>query len=90
MNQTELETNIGVSLCKPHKVILFNDEDHDMNEVTAQIIKAIHCDAGRAFQIMMEAHKSGRAVVISGSLERCEHVSSVLEEIRLGTKVEPA
>ena len=90
MNQTELETEIGITIGHPYKVILFNDDHHDMDEVVAQIIKAIHCDAGRAFQIMMEAHKSGRAIVLSGSLERCEHVSAILEDIRLGTKVEPA
>ena len=73
---------------KPHNVILFNDESHDMQEVAAQIIKAIHCSNQRALQIMMEAHEKGRAIVFSGGLERCEHVASVLEEIRLGTKIE--
>jgi len=74
---------------RPYNVVLFNDESHDMDEVAVQIIKAINCDTHRAMAIMMEAHSSGRAIVITAGLERCEHVSSILEEIRLGTKVEP-
>ena len=40
--------------------------------------------------LMNEAHTTGRAVVFTGGLERCELVSSILEEIRLGTRIEPA
>ena len=79
-----------VSLGRPHNVILFYDDIHDMVEVIIQIEKAIHCDSGRASAIMMEAHRTGRAIVITAWLERCELVSAVLEEIRLGTKIEPA
>lgn len=73
---------------KPHNVILFNDDNHTTDEVSRQIMKATSCGAERAFQIMMEAHKNGRAIVFSGGLERCELVASILEEIRLGTKIE--
>lgn len=85
-NETDVDTNLG----KPYKVILFNDEDHDMLEVSDQIIKAIHCTPDRAAAIMLEAHKNGRAIVITASLERCEHVESILSEIQLGTKIEEA
>lgn len=80
----------GLNLGKPHKVILFNDEHHEVNEVALQIMKAAGYDRQTAYQIMLEAHTKGRAVVWTGHKERCEHISSVLEEIRLGTKVEPA
>ena len=83
-------TGIGTNLGHPHKVILFNDETHSMEEVINQIIKAIHCDPIRANAIMMQAHKTGQAIVYTGHLERCEHVSAVLEEIRLGTRIEEA
>jgi ATP-dependent Clp protease adaptor protein ClpS len=85
-----IDSTVEISLGRPHKVILFNDEHHSMDEVTLQIIKAIGCDAETAFGLMMEAHNTGRAVVFSGVLERCEHVAAVLEQIRLGTKIEPA
>lgn len=80
-------TNI---LGRPHKVILFNDEDHDMYEVCTQIEKATGYDSQHAWAIMMEANNTGRAIVFTGGLERCEHVESILAEIRLGTKIEPA
>jgi ATP-dependent Clp protease adapter protein ClpS len=61
-----------------------------MDEVCEQIMKAIRCDMNKAMNIMMTAHNTGRAIVITAHQERCEHVAAVLEEIRLGTKVEPA
>jgi ATP-dependent Clp protease adapter protein ClpS len=88
--KSRIEENVDISLGKPHKVILFNDECHSMEEVVTQIMQAVHCSQGTAFAYMMEAHNTGRAVVFTGGLERCELVSSVLEEIRLSTKIEPA
>lgn len=73
---------------KPHNVILFNDESHSFDEVVHQVEKAIHCGEAKAEAITTEAHTKGRAIVYSGGLERCEHVASVLEEIRLGVKIE--
>jgi ATP-dependent Clp protease adaptor protein ClpS len=88
MTVPEIEINIGLG--KPYNVILFNDESHEMMEVCNQIVKAIHCETAQAVSIMMQAHQTGRAIVITAGLERCEHVQAVLEEIRLGTKIEPA
>jgi ATP-dependent Clp protease adapter protein ClpS len=92
MNQSDVldKTGTDINLGKPHNVVLFNDDTHSMDEVAAQIIKAISCGMERAVQIMLEAHKTGRAIVFSGHKERCEHVASVLEEIRLSTKIEQA
>ena len=75
---------------KPFKTLLFNDTTHNMYEVSAQIMKAINCTPDKASQIMLEAHNMGRAVVITAHREKCELVAAILEEIRLGTKVEPA
>lgn len=86
----ETGTISGLNLGQPHKVILFNDDHHSMDEVVSQIMKATGYAPQTAFQVMMEAHKTGRAVVWTGHKERCEHIADVLEEIRLGTKVEPA
>jgi ATP-dependent Clp protease adaptor protein ClpS len=94
MEQTSIETGqatgINISLGKPHKVILYNDENHEMTEVVNQIVKATGYGSQQATAIMLEAHNSGRAIVWSGGLERCEHISAILEEIRLGTRIEPA
>lgn len=94
MNQTKeqggtlIVDDPATKLAKRYQVILFNDETHAMDQVANQIIKAIHCTQAGAFAIMMEAHTKGRAPVILDGLERCEHVSAILEEIRLGTKIE--
>lgn len=90
MNQTGTitMTDAGTSLGEARKVILYNDDAHDMDEVVAQIIKAIACTPQRAEAIMYEAHSKGRAVVIAAHLERCEHVVSVLGEIGLTTEIE--
>jgi ATP-dependent Clp protease adapter protein ClpS len=88
--QDQINEMTTINLGNPYKALLFNDSVHAQDEVTCQIIKAIHCDAVRAVEIMMTAHRTGSAVVFAGTLERCEHVASVLEEIKLLTKVEPA
>ena len=75
---------------KPYKVILHNDDSHNMDEVAIQIIKAIHCTPEQALNIMMEAHSSGTAVVITCSKERCELVAEILEEIKLTVDIIPA
>lgn len=77
-------------LGKPHNVILFNDDSHNQLEVARQIQKATSCGPGRAAAIMLEAHNTGRAICFTGSLEKCELVESILAEIQLGTKIEPA
>jgi len=84
------ETTTNILMGHPHKVILFNDEDHDMYEVCTQIEKATGYNSQHAWAIMMEANNTGRAIVFSGGLERCEHVEAILAEIRLSTKIEPA
>ena len=85
IEKTDQQTILG----RMHNVILFNDEVHDVFEVRNQIVKAIHCDPHTAMNITMEANNTGKAIVITAGLERCEHVAAILEEIRLGTKIEP-
>jgi ATP-dependent Clp protease adaptor protein ClpS len=87
---TEKDTDVTTLLGKPYNVILFNDDHHDMFEVSLQIMKATGCSKERAFNIMMEAHTNGRAICFSGNRERCEHVEAILNEIGLGTKIEQA
>ena len=90
MNETLMDTSIGIHISKPYNVILFNDEAHSMVEVVTQIQKAINCDEQTATSLMLEAHTSGRAIIFTGHLEKAELVASILEEIRLGVKVEPS
>jgi ATP-dependent Clp protease adaptor protein ClpS len=85
---TVTTTSSGTSLGEGRKVILYNDDTHNMDEVVAQIMRAIGCSKQRAEEIMFEAHSKGRAVVIAAHLERCEHVAAVLERIGLRTDIE--
>jgi len=85
---TVTTTDAVTSLGQARKVILYNDEEHVMDEVVAQIVKAIACTPQRAEEIMFEAHSNGRAVVIASHLERCEHVAAVLEQIGLRIDIE--
>jgi ATP-dependent Clp protease adapter protein ClpS len=74
----------------PYNVIIFNDSVHSMEEVVTQLMKATGCDEMRAHQIMLGAHKTGRAIAYTGGRERCELVESILAEIKLMTKIEQA
>jgi ATP-dependent Clp protease adaptor protein ClpS len=80
--------DIGTITGKPCNVILYNDEEHSMDQVISQIIKATKCSVGQASNIMFEAHKTGRAVCFSGHKERCELVCMVLEQLQLRCDIE--
>jgi ATP-dependent Clp protease adapter protein ClpS len=69
-------------------LILFNDSYHDFDEVINQVIKATGYGYDRAEAITLEAHNKGRAVVITGELEKCLKGQAVLEEISLKTTIE--
>ena len=84
------EVDVTSILGNPYSVIIFNDSVHSMDEVVAQLMKATGCSEIRAHQIMLGAHKTGRAIAYTGSRERCELVESILAEIKLMTKIEQA
>ena len=91
---TEVDPDIE-EICKSiekkepvHKLVLFNDVDHSMDEVVFQIMKAIKCNAQKAINLMKEAHTRGRAIVKSGSLSECKKAENILREIDLRTTIE--
>jgi ATP-dependent Clp protease adaptor protein ClpS len=86
----------------PYHVILLNDDHHSMEFVIEVLCKVLGCTTEHAFQLMMEAHHTGRAIIWTGSREvaelKAEQVLSC-HEIRagnnanlgpLGCVVEPA
>lgn len=87
---TKKDTDISTLLGKPCNLILFNDDHHDMLEVSLQIMKAIKCSSNKAASIMLEAHTNGKAVAFTGSREVCELKESILAEIQLRTEIEQA
>ena len=84
--QTADDTDVQIQT--PAKVILFNDEVHTFEEVIGQIIKATGCDLTKAEALTWEVHHSGKAMVYEGEMRNCVHVSAVLEEIDLATRIE--
>jgi ATP-dependent Clp protease adaptor protein ClpS len=56
----------------PYHVIVENDDHHSMEFVVDVLRKALGYSTERAFQLMMQAHTSGRAIVWTGSKEVAE------------------
>ena len=83
----ESTTNVVI---EPWIVVLLNDDHHTFDEVIMQLTKATGCSTDRAGEIAMEVHNDGSSICFSGSRERCELVASILEEIALRVRLEPA
>src|SRR5271168_3483474 len=58
----EIEESTRTRRVPPYNVILLNDDHHSMPFVMEVLIKALGCTKERAFEFMLEAHTSGRAV----------------------------
>lgn len=56
----------------PYNVILLNDDDHSMEFVIEVLCKVLGCAVERAYQLTLEAHTSGRAVIWTGTKEVAE------------------
>ena len=56
----------------PYNVILENDDHHSMEFVIEVLGKALGYGLERSFQLMMQAHTTGRAVVWTGPKEVAE------------------
>jgi ATP-dependent Clp protease adaptor protein ClpS len=86
----------------PYNVILENDDHHSMEFVVGVLIKTLGYSTERCYQLMMEAHNGGRAVVWTGTREVAELKMEQIQtfhEVReadgrklgpLGCVVEPA
>jgi ATP-dependent Clp protease adapter protein ClpS len=84
-----LEEN-STLVIEPWNVVLLNDDVHTFEEVIIQLIKATRCSIEAAQAITWDVHSKGEAVCYSGPKERCELVASILEEIDLRIRLEPA
>ncbi|MDH5203210.1 MAG: ATP-dependent Clp protease adaptor ClpS [Nitrospirota bacterium] len=89
-HETEIsETEETVKfIIEPWHAILLNDDWHTFNEVICQLVKATGFSADRAEKIARKVHTHGEAICYTGKREQCEHVASVLSEIKLGVRVE--
>jgi ATP-dependent Clp protease adaptor protein ClpS len=98
---TETQEETRTRRVPPYHVILENDDHHSMEFVIEVLCKALGCAVERAFELMMEAHNSGRAVVWTAPREVAELKAEQIQtfhEVRdkgqdlgpLGCTVEPA
>ena len=70
--QTEPREETHTRRVPPYHVILENDDHHSMEFVIAVLGKALGYSPERSFQLMMQAHTTGRAVVWTGPREVAE------------------
>lgn len=70
--RTEPEDDTRTRLLPPYNLILLNDEFHSFEFVVMVLCKALGYAAERSYQYTLEAHKSGQAVVWTGSKEVAE------------------
>jgi len=75
---------------EPWLVVLLNDEAHTFDDVIVQLMRATNCSPDRAAEIAWEVHSKGASICFTGSKERCELVASILEEINLRVRLDPA
>ena len=75
----------------PYSVILHNDDVHAMDFVVAALLKSVE-PLGKedAISIMLEAHNTGRAVVITCPLEHAELYRDRIRSFNLGVTIEKA
>jgi ATP-dependent Clp protease adapter protein ClpS len=88
MTLTDPGTENQTRLDNPWQVVLFNDEVHGFEEVIFQIQKALGCSVQKAGELAWRAHQNGKTVVFIGPYVDCELVTDVLEQIKLGVRLE--
>jgi ATP-dependent Clp protease adaptor protein ClpS len=87
----EVEEVTATRRVPPYHVILLNDDHHSVEFVIEVLIKALGFSAERAYEHMMEAHTSGRAVVWTAPKEIAELKAEQMQtftETRNGGKVQ--
>ena len=80
-------------LLPPYHVIIENDDFHTFDFVISVLRKVFGVTEERAFEFAMQAHKTGRAIVWTGSKEvaelRLDQIHSFAEIRANGTKLGP-
>jgi len=98
---TEPDVETKFKLLPPYHVILENDEHHSMPFVVDVLRKVLGVTLEKAFQFMLTAHETGRAIVWTGAKEvaelKLEQITTFHEKTGagkdlgpLGCSIEPA
>jgi ATP-dependent Clp protease adaptor protein ClpS len=74
---------------EPCKVVLFNDDHNSMDHVVRSLVRSVPgLSTQQAVKIMVQAHLTGRAIVIVCPLELAELVRDRLESCGLTATIE--
>ena len=78
-------------LLPPYSVILYNDDHHSMDHVVQALVKSVSSlTVEKAVGVMLEAHNTGRAVVITCPLEQAELYRDRIKSFGLDVSIEKA
>ncbi|HLZ64154.1 MAG TPA: ATP-dependent Clp protease adaptor ClpS [Ktedonosporobacter sp.] len=81
---------LRTQLLPPYKVILHDDDDHDMAYVVFALLHSVNnLSIPEAEHIMLTAHLTGRATVIVCPREVAEYYQERLLSYKLFTTIEP-
>lgn len=87
------EEETKTRLLPPYNVVLANDDFHSFDFVVAVLRKVFGFQEERAHQLTLEAHKTGRSILWTGSKEvaelKVEQMSTHHEIHASGTKLGP-
>jgi ATP-dependent Clp protease adaptor protein ClpS len=70
--KTRPEERVRTRRQPPYQVVLLNDDYHSFEFVVGVLCKALGYAPERAFQLMLQAHQTGRAIVWVGAKEVAE------------------
>ncbi|MCH8963401.1 MAG: ATP-dependent Clp protease adaptor ClpS [Planctomycetes bacterium] len=73
----------------PYKLLLHNDEFNTMDDVVIRIVKLTPLSAAQAIRKMLEAHRSGKAILLVTHKERGELYVQQFASARISTSLEP-
>lgn len=86
---TRQDEETRTAILPPYTVILHNDDVNEMLYVVQSLLVCVpELDAGQATSVMLEAHLSGQAAVITCPLERAELYRDRLESRGLTATIE--
>ena len=89
--ETKRESRTWQDILPTYSVILHNDDYHAMDYMVAALLKGVSSLTHEsAIQIMLEAHDTGRAVVITCPLERTGLYRDRIATFGLSVRIEQA
>lgn len=88
--RTDEQVRQLLRLIPRYRVLLFNDDEHTMDEVVAALLRTVlTLTVDDAFRIMLEAHTNGQSEVVICPKEQAEFYREKLRSYGLAVTIEP-